>query len=197
MKPLYDFIVHVPNLFRDGIMVGDMELVLDTRFDDFEGRIAYGEIVALPLKAQNIDPRVEVGDMLVFHHHINQEPEKYGIGDDKYLVAWDYASPQGQAYAAVKADGEVIMLGDWVFLTATSEEVKENTTASGIFIGNVIEELSCEALVYVDGAGTREVGVTKGQKVRYTKNHDYRINLPNGDQVFRLKPSGLEFVYES
>lgn len=197
MKPLYDFIVNVPELYRDSVKVGDLDLVLDTRFDDFEGRIAYGKIVALPLKARDVDPRVEVGDTLIFHHHINQQPEEYGIGDDNYLVAWDYATPNGQAYAAMKESGEIIMLGDWIFLLATSEAIQENTTESGIFLGNVLEEVSCEALVYCTGDGTDELGIGAGDKVRYTKNHDYRINLPNGDQVFRMKPSGVIFVYET
>ena len=51
MRPLHDFIVNIPELYRDAVKVGDLELVLVTRFGDFEGGIAYGNIVAFPLKA--------------------------------------------------------------------------------------------------------------------------------------------------
>ena len=81
----------------------------------------------------------------------------------------------------MKESGELIMLGDWIFLLATSETIQENTTESGIFLGNVLEEVSCEALVYCTGDGTDELGIGAGDKVRYTKNHDYLMVIKSSE----------------
>ena len=78
MRPLYDFVVEVPKLFNDTVEVNGTQLFKDTRWDDFEGRISYGTIKAIPLKA-NVPSKVKVGDTLVFHHHVNQQPDKFGL----------------------------------------------------------------------------------------------------------------------
>lgn len=193
MKPLYDFIVHIPKLFNEEIEVGGLSLIKDTRFDDFEGRVPYGEIKATP---QKWETKAEVGDTLVFHHHISQQPEKFGLGDDNYLVGFAPHDYQGQSYAAITADGEVKMLGDWIFLEAHPEEAKEKTSASGIIVALAsTDNHEPEARVYCEGEGTESLGIKKGELVRYSKNSDYRIKLPNGDEVYRCKPQDILFAY--
>lgn len=195
MKPLYDFIVHISKLFDDEMKIGDTIIKKDMRWDDFESRVPYGEIVAVPEKYKT---EANVGDTLVVHHHISQQPDKFRIGNNQYLVSYSPTDYQGQAYAAIDKDtGAVKMIGDWIFLKAVSQKQEENVTSSGIFLGHVTKEEKHEAEVYCEGAGTEELGIKKGDVVGYTKNSDYRIKLPNGDEVYRCKPNDLVYVKTS
>lgn len=192
MKPLYDFVVRIPKLFDDEITVGGISIKKDMRWDDFESRIPYGEIVETPAKHNT---PAKAGEILVFHHHISQQPNKFGIGDDLYLVGYSPTDYQGQAYATINPEtGEIKMLGDWIFLKALPDVVEEVTSASGLFLGHQKKENKKEAEVYCEGYGTEELGLKLGDVVGYTKNSDYRIKLPNGDEVYRCKPNDLMYV---
>jgi co-chaperonin GroES (HSP10) len=192
MRPLYDFIVRVENLFKQDQGTETFSLIRDTRWDDFEGRISYGTVVSCPEK---FDTPAEAGDTIMFHHHISQEPEKYSMGGDLYRVSYDPESYQGQSYCVIKPTGEVHMLGDWIFLEAYEVDKKqEDTTDSGIFLGYKSEGVKKEAVIYCDGEGTQSIGVKKGDTVGFSKNSDYELELPNGDKVYRCKPSDLEYV---
>jgi co-chaperonin GroES (HSP10) len=194
MKPLFDFIVHVPKLFGDTVTVAGIELVKDTRWDDFKGRVSYGTIKAIPAKA-DLPESVKVGDTLVFHHHVNQQPEKFGIGDDHYLVAWHPTEINGQAYMVIHEDDSVTVLGDWVILEATEDKEVDVVSAGGLFLGTELVEAKQEAKVLYPSAGTEELGLEVGDLVMYGKNADYRITLPDGTQVFRMKPAYIFAAY--
>lgn len=194
MRPLYDFIVHVPKLFGDTLEVAGIELIKDTRWDDFKGRVSYGTIKAIPAKA-DLPESVKVGDTLVFHHHVNQQPEKYGIGEDHYLVAWHPTEINGQAYMVIHEDDSVTVLGDWVILEATEDKEVDVISAGGLFLGTELVEAKQEAAVLYPSAGTEELGLEVGDVVMYGKNADYRITLPDGSQVFRMKPAYIFAAY--
>ena len=194
MKPLFDFIVHVPKLFGDTVEVAGIELIKDTRWDDFKGRVSYGTIKAIPAKA-DLPESVKVGDTLVFHHHVNQQPEKFGIGDDHYLVAWHPTEINGQAYMVIHEDNSVTVLGDWVILEATEDKEVDVVSAGGLFLGTELVEAKQEAKVLYPSAGTEELGLEVGDLVMYGKNADYRITLPDGTQVFRMKPAYIFAAY--
>lgn len=194
MRPLYDFIVHVPKLFGDTVEVAGIELIKDTRWDDFKGRVSYGTIKAIPAKA-DLPESVKVGDTLVFHHHVNQQPEKYGIGEDHYLVAWHPTEINGQAYMVIHEDNSVTVLGDWVILEATEDKEVDVVSEGGLFLGTELVEAKQEAKVLYPSAGTEELGLEVGDLVMYGKNADYRITLPDGSQVFRMKPAYIFAAY--
>jgi co-chaperonin GroES (HSP10) len=194
MRPLYDFIVHVPKLFGDTVEVAGIELIKDTRWDDFKGRVSYGTIKAIPAKA-DLPESVKVGDTLVFHHHVNQQPEKYGIGEDHYLVAWHPTEINGQAYMVIHEDDSVTVLGDWVILEATEDKEVDVVSEGGLFLGTELVEAKQEAKVLYPSAGTEELGLEVGDLVMYGKNADYRITLPDGSQVFRMKPAYIFAAY--
>ena len=192
MRALYDFVVRVENLFDTEVTNSKSGLIRDTRWDDFEGRVPFGEVVCVPEK---FDTPAEVGDTLLFHHHVSQEPEKYSMGEDLYRVSYDPHNYQGQSYCVIKGDGSVHMLGDWIFLVAYEVDTNEELlTDDGIFLGHKAEELKREAVVYCEGKGTESVGVNKGDTVGFVKNADYELLLPNGDKVYRCKPDDLEYV---
>jgi len=194
MKPLFDFIVHIPKLFGDTVEVAGIELIKDTRWDDFKGRVSYGTIKAIPAKA-DLPESVKVGDTLVFHHHVNQQPEKFGIGDDHYLVAWHPTEINGQAYMVIHEDDSVTVLGDWVILEATEDKEVDVVSEGGLFLGTELVEAKQEAKVLYPSAGTEELGLEVGDLVMYGKNADYRITLPDGSQVFRMKPAYIFAAY--
>lgn len=192
MKPLYDFIVHIENLFEKEQGTETFTLIRDTRWDDFEGRIPYGTVTGIPDKH---DTPAEIGDTIVFHHHISQEPDKYSVGADLYRVSYDPESYQGQSYCVIKKNGDIHMLGDWVFLEAYEVDPKEeDTTEAGLFLGYKKEEDKKEAVVYCEGPGTESLSIKKGDTVGFSRNSDYEIQLPNGDKVYRCKPNDLEYV---
>ena len=192
MKPLYDFVVEIGKLYQDDIKLSDgTTLIKDTRFDDFEGRISYGTIKAIPAK-WDIPEKVQIGDTLVFHHHVNQQPDKFGLGDDCYLVAYHPTEIMGQAYMVIHQDGSVTVLGTWVILEAVPDVEEEVISAGGLYLGTQKVETKNEAVVLYPSKGTEEAGIEVGDLVIYKQNADYRITLPDGSQVFRMKP---DFIY--
>ena len=194
MKPLYDFVIELPKAFEDTIEVGGIQMFKDTRFDDFNARISYGTIKAIPAK-WDIPEKVQVGDTLVFHHHVNQQPDKFGIGDDCYLVSYHPTELTGQAYMAIHQDGSTTVLGDWVILEATEDKEVDVMSEGGLFLGTEKVEAKNEAVVLHPSAGTEELGLEVGDLVMYSKNADYRITLPDGSQVFRMKPNYIFAAY--
>jgi len=194
MRPLHDFIVEIPKLFKDTVEVDGVELFKDTRCDYFEVRISYGTIKAIPIKG-DIPSNVKVGDTLVFHHHIGQQPDKFGIGEDHYLVSYHPTELTGQAYIVIHEDGSKTVLGDWVILEATEDKEIDITSDGGLFLGTEKVEVKQESVVLYPSAGTEELGLEVGDLVVYGKNADYRITLPDGSQVFRMKPAYIHAAY--
>jgi co-chaperonin GroES (HSP10) len=194
MRPLYDFVIKLEKAFEDTVTINGVEMFKDARFDDFKSRISYGTIEAIPAK-WDIPKKVKKGDTLVFHHHVNQQPDKYGIGEDCYLVSYHPTELSGQAYMAIHQDGSVTVLGDWVILEATEDKEVEVTSASGLYLGTEHVEAKNESVVLYPSKGTEELGLKVGDLVMYNKNADYRITLPDGSQVFRMKPAYIYAAY--
>ena len=73
MRSLRHYLVRIPNRFKETIKVGDKELYLDAKFNEFEYRFMEGEVIAIPEK---FDFPVKKGDTLF---GISQ---KYGLSVD-------------------------------------------------------------------------------------------------------------------
>ena len=66
MKTMNLFVVKVDKPINDTMKTdGGLELFVDTRFNEFEHRQVFGEVVSAPLLIEN---DVEPGDTLYFHH---------------------------------------------------------------------------------------------------------------------------------
>jgi hypothetical protein len=48
MKPLYHFIVQVPQRVNETKKIGDIEIYIDTKFNEFEHRVMEGVVVGVP-----------------------------------------------------------------------------------------------------------------------------------------------------
>ena len=176
MKPLKDFIVYVPERVNETKKIGDIEIYIDTKFNEFEHRVMHGEVMGVPQKYKT---DVEVGDTLFFHHHVVITPQVVDQKHHLYQVLFD---PNGgfssQAYAVKKKDtGEVIALGDWVFLEPIRPEAK----------------LKSDLLEIVSYDTPRN---EKG-KIKYASNKIKEHGLEVGDTVFFQKDADYEMLIDN
>ena len=176
MKPLKDFIVYVPERVNETKKIGDIEIYIDTKFNEFEHRVMHGEVMGVPQKYKT---DVEVGDTLFFHHHVVITPQVVDQKHHLYQVLFD---PNGgfssQAYAVKKRDtGEVIALGDWVFLEPIRPEAK----------------LKSDLLEIVSYDTPRN---EKG-KIKYASDKIKEHGLEVGDTVFFQKDADYEMLIDN
>jgi len=193
MRPLYDFVIHLDKRYDNELKHGGLSLVRDHRWDDFEDRISYGTIKATPAK---YDTPAAIGDTLVFHHHVNQQPDKYGMGDDHYMVTFDPETRSCQAIAVIKPSGEIITLANWVLLDAPPAEKKEECSDSGLFLGYAEKDTTnTEGVVRAKNMFITDVNI--GDTVGFRNNADYRVRLPEPHgEVFRMHIDDIYYVVE-
>lgn len=208
MRSLRHFLVRVPNVTKNTIIVNGEEMYLDTKFSEFEHRTMEAEVVATPVKYET---EVQVGDTMYFHHHVVlggnhlrlsdettqlEETKKRGQfidpDDDIYVVYYDGnrdpISTQAYAFKS-KTTGEVRLLSDWIFLVPEEQEEVEEEE---IKIGNQIiyllpkKEEPEEKFGYVKWSSPKleELGLEPGDKVLIRKNADYEMEV-DGERLYR------------
>jgi len=68
MKSVYDFIVKPINgRYNNVKKVGDVDLIVNTRIEEYKSISKVAEVVALPM---SIKTDIKVGDIVVIHHNI-------------------------------------------------------------------------------------------------------------------------------
>lgn len=192
MKPLHQYIVRIPQKFKDEIKLSDnTTLKLVTKFNEFEHRVNFGEIVSCP---KHCPVQTCEGDILYFHHHVVME-QRYDIGDDLYLVNYDPLGGYGNhAIAIENKDGDLTMLGDWCFVLPPDEE-EEATTASGIIL-EIKKEPKLEGLLLSLPEDAEWIGARAGDMVGYRKDSEYEMELFDGTKVYRMRTTELVYVKE-
>jgi len=193
MKAVYHFIVSVPKKFEDTIKVGDKEIFLENKFNEFEHRISYGEIIATPMKHPELE--CKTGDTLIFHHHVTTNPA-LNLGDKRHLVLYDPENgrmSQAIAYRE-KESGDLHMLSDWLFVLPVDER-EDDVSESGIVTELATQkELADEAEIYMPHPELEDQGVKPGDIVGFDKNSDYKIKLDNGDVVYRMRVDDISYA---
>ena len=191
MKALYHFIVRIPKTHRDTITVGETELYLDPKFNEFENRVCYGEVVSLPMKQ---DSPVKVGDTMFFHHHVSMN-KRLKINDDLYMVVYDpdngYSS---HAIAFRNSEGEVIMLSDWIFIEPI--EQRKELHSELLEIVEVDKGEAKRGKVMMTNEELEYRGLNVGDTVVFMKSADYKMVLDDGTEVWRMKADDLIYVEE-
>ena len=67
MKPLYHILVHIPSAVNETMKIGDTEIYVDTKFNEFQHRTMKAKVVGIPAKFES---ELEVGDYVFHHHHV-------------------------------------------------------------------------------------------------------------------------------
>jgi len=192
MKPLHHFIVHIPQKFNDEVSFNGGTLQLVSKFNEFEHRVNYGEIVGCP-----VDCPIESceGAILYFHHHVVME-QMYDIGDDLYLVNYDPIGGYANHAIAIEDEaGDITMLGDWCFVAPPVEQ-EEETSDSGIIL-SLEKEPELEGVLLTLPPDSEWIGTKSGDMVGYTKNSEYEMELLNGDKVYRMRTTELVYAKEA
>tara|TARA_R110002124_G_scaffold282177_1_gene457125 strand:- start:104 stop:682 length:579 start_codon:yes stop_codon:yes gene_type:complete len=190
MRPLHNFIVHVPETVKETKKIGDVEIYIETKFNEFEHRVMEGEVVGIPEKYKT---PVSVGDTLYFHHHVVITPQ---VVDEKNKLYQVNFSPEGghltQSYVVKKKDtDEIIALNDWVFLDPIEPEAKLKS--------DIIEIVSFEEVPNIKGKimyasdKIKELGLKIGDVVWFTKNSDYEMQIDD-KKLWRVLIQNLTIV---
>lgn len=192
MKPLHQFLVKIPKKFKDEIKLSEeTTLKLVTKFNEFEHRFNYGEILGCPKDCplENCE-----GGILYFHHHVVME-QAYDLGEDTYLVNYDSMGGYGNhAIAYEDKDGDITMLGDWCFVLPP-DKPEEETSASGIVL-SLTKEPELEGQLLYLPPDSEWIGAKPGDMVGYTKNSEYEMELMDGTKVYRMRTTELVYVKE-
>jgi co-chaperonin GroES (HSP10) len=192
MKTMNLFVVKVDKPINDTMKTeGGLELFVDTRFNEFEHRQVFGEVVSAPLLIEN---DVEPGDTLYFHHLVVVEGgQKIPWEENHYIVKCDKQFTIGNQAFAYKKKGsnEITPLFGWCLLEEAEVEKKE----SFIELVNTEEDLPLTGIVSFDADCLEELDVKKGDEVGFAKNMDYRVNI-DGKEYYRVRSEDLLYVKE-
>ena len=190
MKTMNLFVVKVDKPINDTMKTdGGLELFIDTRFNEFEHRQVFGEVVSAPLLIEN---DVEPGDTLYFHHLVVVEGgQKIPWEENHYIVKCDKQFTIGNQAFAYKKKGsdEITPLFGWCLL----EEAEVEKEEAFIEIVNTEEDLPLTGIVSFDADCLEELDVKKGDEVGFAKNMDYRVNI-DGKEYYRVRSEDLLYV---
>jgi|TARA_B110000977_G_scaffold199413_1_gene286726 hypothetical protein len=188
MKALNHFIVHIPKKFKDEVSFNGSSLKLVNKFNEFDHRVNSGKIVNVP---KGIDKK-HIGDTMYFHHHVVIE-QRYDIGDNLYLVQYDSNGGYGNhAIGIENKDSDITMLGDWCFVAPPVE--KEEAPSDYVVILSLTEEPELEGILLSIPKDSEWIGAKSGDMVGYTKDSEYKMELLNGDKVYRMRTTELVYV---
>ena len=123
MKTFNLFIVKLEKTTNDTIITeSGLELIIDTRFDEFKHRVTEGPVLAVPFK---YDHGVKEGDTLYFHHLVVMNEGQVLTGEDStYVVRYDPENAVNNQAIAYKSqeNGEIHALAGWCLLEAVEQE---------------------------------------------------------------------------
>jgi co-chaperonin GroES (HSP10) len=88
------------------------------------------------------------------------------------------------------------MLGDWVFLEPAYEDEASITSPSGLILKSAPDLIPNVATIRHLPKSVDTFGLQEGDKVHYTKESHYDINV-EGKVYFRMKVEDILGVYEN
>jgi len=192
MKALHHFIVRIDKKYKDTIKLGNKELYLQSKFNEHQHRIPYGEIVAAPSK--HYTGAVE-GDVLFFHHHVIMNSSLH-LGEDLYLVMYSPdTSVACHAIAYRDGGGDINMLGGWIFLEPPEKTEGYEYSESGIIVDiGLNRKPENKGTLMSTTPDLERQGLKVGDVVYYSKNSDYEMELDDGKKVYRMRDSDLMYA---
>lgn len=190
MNLLYYFVVKLPKLTNDEIKLGDQEIYLETKFNEFEHRVNEGEVVHTPLK---FDTPVKPGDTLYFHHLVViNGGMPFADYKDHYVVSFDPdVAINSHAYAyRPQGTEKVLALDGWSILRPAFEEEVEHAMFDVVEYN---EKPRTTGVVVSPSQDLEEMGVSVGDTVGFKKNMDYTFKV-DGEDYFRTRTTDLLYV---
>jgi co-chaperonin GroES (HSP10) len=182
MKSPDKFIIKMPEKFKSKIAVGDQELELVSKFDEFGNRIMEAEIIAVPAKHKT---GAKPGDILYFHHTVALNDTFY-LGDNLYLVPHSPGGGRMNLGHAYKNESGVHMIDQWIFLEPMESSKKVRSS--------VLEDVPNDrGRVWADSQELSREGLSKGDVVYFSKNSDYEMEV-DGTKVWRMLIGDLMYA---
>lgn len=193
MDCLDKFIIKIPKKVQDTKKIGDVEIYIETKFNEFEHRIPYGEVVSVPLKYKT---SVKVGDILYVHHHVTMD-EGNQLEKETFMVRYH---PDGgfstQCYAFKNEDG-LQVLTNWVLVEPIPQP--HHLKSSILELVNFTPEPNRYGRIHCDSEALAEIGVKKGDIVYFAKDADYEMEI-DGKKLWRMNVDHLlavDYGYKS
>lgn len=182
LKSIDRYVVMVDRTKEDSVKVGDTELFLDTRFNEYEHVTQCGTVVQFPASEKFYVDDVKLGDTIYFHHFVcsqeNDVSSYFGGEKNHYLVE------KMNIYARTRGE-HTCALQNFVFLTPIEEKEEDIKTESGIYLKPV------ERKVWRKGVVRYSVNPRlKGLTVCFKHNHDYEMTVA-GERLYRMTEASL------
>ena len=190
MNLLYYFVVKLPKRLNDEIKMGDQEIFLETKFNEFEHRIHEGEVVHTPLK---FDTPVKPGDILYFHHLVViNGGMPFADYKDHYVVSFDPdVAINSHAYAYTPQGAtDILPLDGWSILEPTFEEGVEDSMFEVV---EFEKKPRTTGVVSSPSQDLERLGVEVGDTVGFKRNMDYTFQA-FGKDFFRTRTEDLLYV---
>tara|TARA_B110000977_G_scaffold95860_1_gene126473 strand:- start:4556 stop:5128 length:573 start_codon:yes stop_codon:yes gene_type:complete len=186
MKNPNAFIIRLPEKFKSELELGDVNILLVSKFQEFENRHMEAKIVSLPVLH---DTGAKVGDTLYFHHHVVLNAH-FDIGDDLYLVPFHPMGGRNNLANAFKNEEGIHLLADWVFMEPMESSKKMKS--------DLIELLPEDApndhgRIKYPSEALEEMDIHPGDVVYFSKNSDYEMEV-DGEKLWRMMTSDLEYA---
>ena len=191
MKALNKFIVKLPKKFNDTVKVGDTEIFIETKYNEFQHRVMEGEVVGLPAK---YDTPVKEGDTIYFHHHVVLQGGRPLPGmEGCYMVMYDpEVAMNSQAFAyKCKDTGEVEALSTWCLLEPIEEDL--GLKSDTLELVDYSTKNPNQGKVAYTCSRCKELGVEVGNIVGIGKNRDYIIKIDD-KEYYRTRSEDFLYV---
>lgn len=178
MNLLNEYVVKVNRSKEETVKIGDTELFLDTRFNQYEHITQEGIVVSLPQKHNYIIDDIRIGDVVFFHHFTcldeNDVSADFG-GEREY-----YRCQSINIYARKRGD-DLKSLHDIVLCDFIEENESDIKTSSGIFLKSNVDRLFRKAIVTHCPKDFDFIG----KQIYYQYNHDYEMTI-DGKRKYRM-----------
>ena len=186
MRSVFDFIVKpVGARYENKVNVGDKELIINTKIENFKSVNNLAEIVEVPLAYKTI---IEKGDLVIIHHNVfrrfydirgNQKNSRSYFQDDLYFVGVD------QIYLYKKGNERWASFGDRCFIKPL-----KNTS----HLSNEKERKLIGVLKYGNDS-LKAIKINEGDLVGYTPDGEFEFII-DGERLYCMKSNDIVIKYE-
>jgi hypothetical protein len=194
MNMLHYFVVKLDKLLQDEIKLGDQNIYMETKFNEFEHRVCQGEVVSVPKK---YDTPVKVGDTLYFHHLVViNGGMPFADREGEYLVSYDPdVTINCHAFAYTpKGEDDVIPLSMWSILRPHQEEIVDRTQLwTEVRLKDADPDRGVLAYrTYMH----KDLGIEEGDVVVFPSKLRYDFKV-NDETMYRVRTEDLLYVQKA